>query len=134
MLEFIKVDVKNESIFNDGYVSIIYKTKDTWLGKQRKVCGYVVSDNIGYFSKRYQKWVICESGDKSDGASGAKDIDSFGWIFHDDIKKYKKFENGTVCSNKQASYILYDILKEEGFWFRARSWFISTLAWGTVVK
>ena len=132
MIEFTKIKLKEESIFD--YVEILYKTKNTWLGKRTVTSGYRVLENIGYFSKRYNKWVVCEAKDNSDGATGAKDIDSFGWIFHDDIKKFKKFEDGSKCTNPQASYILYDILKSEGYWFRARSWFITTLAWGTLVK
>ncbi len=130
MSKFILVDLKKESIFN--YVQILYKYKKTRFGTRLKNNGYVVNENIGYYSERYSKYVVCECGDKSDGATFAKDINSFSWIFHDDIKKYKKFENGTVCSNWQASWIIYDILKEEGRWFRARTWFISTLGFGTV--
>lgn len=95
---------------------------------------YIVTREIRYFSERYNKLVVCEVGDPSDGATYARDIKSFSWIVHDDLKKYKKFEKGDVCSNFKASKILYDILKAEGHGFRARSWFTMTLLWGSVVR
>mgnify|MGYP003661571819 CR=1 FL=1 len=84
MTDYIRVNLQHESIFD--YVQINYKTKDGFLGKRVKVSGYTVLEDIGYFSKRYDKWVVVEAGDKSDGATSALDIDSFGWIFHDDLK------------------------------------------------
>ena len=95
---------------------------------------YVFTKEVRYFSKRYDKWVVCEVSDLSDGATYARDIDSFGWGVHDDLKASKKFEDGTKCSNWQASCILSDILKEEGYGLRSRSWYLMTLVWGTIVK
>jgi len=69
-----------------------------------------------------------------DGATGAMDIDSFGWLFHDVLKRDKCFWDGSKCTNWQASQVLSDILKSEGRWFRSRTWFFSTLLWGTFVK
>lgn len=126
------VDIVNESIFD--YVDIKNKVIKTWFGNKTIVTGYVVKEDICYFSPRYNKWVRVGAKDWSDGATGAPDIDSFGWIFHDELKKDKVFADKTKCSNLKASFILSDILKVEGKWFRARSWFITTLAWGTVVK
>ena len=109
-------------------------TKSPWDYIQKLPNGrYLVKKEIRYFSLRYKKWVVCEVNDDSDGATYARDIKSFGWIIHDDVKRTKKFEDGSKCSNWQASNILSDILKRDGYWFRARSWFITTLAWGTVV-
>ncbi len=87
-----------------------------------------------YESKRYGKFVTVEKGEKSDGASGAFDINSRSYIVHDVLKKYQLWDDGSKCTNKQASYVIYDILKSEGSWFRARSWYYSTLAWGSIVK
>ncbi len=97
--------------------------------------GYKVIKGKDYFSKRYQKHVNIRVTDKPyDGATGAKDINSFGWLFHDVLKREKRFSDGSVCTNHQASTVLYDILKSEGRCFRARSWYLSTLVWGTFVK
>lgn len=114
----------NDSVFN--YLSITENDKDG--------CDYKVIRKCSYYSKRYKKRVTAKIGEDSDGATGARDIDSFGWLYHDMLKKYKKWDDGTECPNRHASFVLYDILKEEGYWFRARSWYISTLLWGTFVK
>ena len=95
---------------------------------------YSVFVEFSYYSPRYKKTVIAKCGDDFDGATGAKDINSFGWIVHDVLKRDKCFSDGSHCSNNQASNVLYDILKSEGRWFRARSWYWSTLLWGTFVK
>ena len=44
---------------------------------------YTVIQSVRYHSKRYNKDIIADVGFKSDGATGALDIDSFGWLFHD---------------------------------------------------
>lgn len=76
----------------------------------------------------------------SDGASGAIDIQSEGWKVHDWLKgnwlgigpnPYGcKWDDGTECTNKQASYVLHDILKAEGRGIRAKYWFTATYLWG----
>ena len=99
------------------------------------VIGYQVIKDKTYFSKRYGKEVCIRKSDKPyDGATGAFDIDSFGWVFHDVLKRDKRFDDGSVCTNHQASMILSDILNSEGRWIRSKTWFISTLIWGTFVK
>jgi len=95
---------------------------------------YVNDKEFTYHSPRYNKHITVAKGYVSDGATGARDVDTSAWWCHDVVKQYDVFDDNSTCSNLQASYILYDILKSEGYWFRARSWFISTLAWGTVVK
>ena len=100
-----------------------------------KIIGYRVIKDKTYWSRRYEKHVRILTTDKPyDGATGAFDIDSFGWLFHDVLKRDKKFSDGSTCTNWQASQILSDILKGEGRWFRASTWFLSTLLWGTIVK
>ena len=95
---------------------------------------YVTTTALWYKSERYDKYIVCEKYFVSDGATGAYDIKSYGWLFHDKVKKTKKFNDGTECTNLQASHVLSDILEDEGRWFREHSWFISTLIWGTIVK
>ncbi len=112
--------------------SVFHHVRIIYTGKGK--LSYVVKDEQLYFSKRYGKSIVCPEGMQSDGATGALDIDSYSWLFHDRVKDTKQFEDGTECTNRQASNIISDILKSEGYWFRARTWYISTLAWGTVVK
>ncbi len=120
-INYIIINIKNESIWD--YVQKI-KADDGG------VLGYRVLENIAYFSKRYNKWVGVEKGDRSDGATFAQDLDSFGWIFHDELCNDGAFENGVTCNNWQASHVLTDIMKVEKYWFRTRSWFWATWLFG----
>lgn len=95
---------------------------------------YINDKRIDYFSPRYKKHVIVELSYKSDGATGARDVLTDGWWVHDVLKEFKVFADGSRCSNWKASHILRDILLRDGFYVRANTWFISTLAWGTIVK
>ena len=99
------------------------------------ILGYVVIKNKTYYSARYNKKIDIRTTDKPyDGATGACDIDSFGWLFHDVLKRDKCFSDGSECTNLQASTVLNDILNSEGRWFRSKTWFLSTWLWGTFVK
>ena len=98
--------------------------------KDGVIIGYVVTDSFRYFSVRYHRWISCTKGDTSDGATCAPDLLSFSWIIHDQLCSTGKFDDGTICTNWQASNVLSDILKEEGRWFRARSWFVATWLFG----
>lgn len=107
-----------ESIYN--YIKPI-KTGDG------VVIGYRVIKNKSYLSRRYNKRVEIKTTDKPyDGATGAFDIDSFGWLFHDVLCRDGFFSDGSKCTNLQASSVLSDILSEEGRWFRRGSWFVAT--------
>jgi len=81
-------------------------------------------------NSRYGKLVTAKKGMKSDGATYALDLNSRSWWIHDQLCNTGLFDDGSLCSNLQASSIIYDILKDEGRWFRARSWFIATLLFG----
>ena len=91
---------------------------------------YKLLTEIIYYSKRYNKVIKCDIGMRSDGATGARDIKTRGWWVHDQLCDTGTFKDGTKCTNLQASTILYDILRSEGYWFRARTWFITTLSFG----
>lgn len=96
-----------------------------------KVIGYKVIKDKRYYSKRYQKFIYIKATDKPyDGATGAMDIDSFGWLFHDVLCRDGCFSDKSKCTNLQASTVLSDILKDEGRWFRRGSWFIATWLFG----
>lgn len=120
-IEYLQVDVRTESIFN--YVDIIRADSGA-------VLGYRVKHNIAYYSKRYRKWVTVEAKDVSDGATGVKDIDSFSWVFHDELCEEGKFDDGSKCNNWQASNVLSDILSDENRWFREYTWFVGTWLFG----
>tara|TARA_R110002012_G_scaffold130932_1_gene283464 strand:- start:425 stop:853 length:429 start_codon:yes stop_codon:yes gene_type:complete len=117
---FKAVNVSVESVFDH-----VITTTDS---KGRKE--YTCIENIGYFSKRYQKWIIREKNDKSDGATYAKDIDSFCWLFHDELCDTGSWEDGEPCTNWQGSSVLSDIMKEEGYIFLYVWWFLATWLFG----
>lgn len=107
-------------------------------------------EEIVYKSERFGKTKTILYGYWSDGATGAKDISgdhpvfnietgedeekSRGWLVHDGLKEDKTWDDGTKCSNWQASWVIKDILKAEGRWFRDFWWFAGTLAWGEFTK
>ncbi len=115
------IDSRKESVFD--FVKLI-KASDG------AVLGYTVKHQLNYYSARYKKWVTVEAGDVSDGATNAPDIDSFCWLFHDAVCNSGKFSDGSTCDNWQASTILSDILRDEGKWIRAITWFAATYALG----
>lgn len=67
-----------------------------------------------YFSARYEKWISWGFRYPSDGATGWIDIHSKFWKVHDVVTNTGEFDDGTPLTNRQASNIAYDILKEEG--------------------
>ena len=84
---------------------------------------YQVTQYKSYYSKRYNKHICITPQDPTyDGATGARDIDSFGWLYHDVLCRDGCFSDGTKCNNWQASQVLSDILKEEGRWVRSKTW------------
>lgn len=125
MHDFKVIDIENDSIYK--YVDIVYNQKDS--GKKNKI-SYIVREDIGYFSKRYNKWIIARKGFESDGATGAIDINSFTWIFHDVLCKFGFFEDESKCNNWQASSVARDILRIEKRFVRAFTWFIATWLMG----
>ena len=105
---------------------------------------------IKYYSGRFGKTKTVLYGYWSDGATGAKDVSgghlvynreadrieekSQGWLVHDVLKEDKYWDDGTPCSNWQASWVIKDILKAEGRWVRDFWWFAGTLMWGEFTK
>ena len=120
-LNYRIVDVKNGSIWE--HVKRI-------RADDREVLGYKVMHNVAYFSPRYKKWIGAEAGDRSDGATYAKDINTFAWLFHDELCNNGTFEDGTLCNNLQASAVCYDLLNDSGRWFRRYTWFAATWLFG----
>lgn len=87
---------------------------------------YVLHREIAYYSPRYKKYATVPEGYRSDGSTGGEDIVSEAWWVHDILCDRGAWDDKTKCSNRQASLVLYDILKSEGRWFRARTWFLAT--------
>jgi len=90
---------------------------------------YQLNTPITYYSPRYKKTITVKP-KIYDGATGAIDINSASWWVHDQLCNTGKFDDGTKCSNWQASQVLQDILKDEGRWARASYWFWSTWFFG----
>jgi len=91
---------------------------------------YLLISAIHYHSRRYNKNVLVEVGTRSDGATGAYDLNSKSWWIHDQLCDTGVFCDGTKCTNWQASMILSDVLNEENRWFRSKTWFIATFLFG----
>lgn len=98
--------------------------------KRTKCVYYIVHTEYVYYSERYNKTIICPVGMVSDGATVALDIASFAWLVHDRLCNTGKFSDGSECKNWQASSVCSDVLKRDGFWFRARSWKYATFSFG----
>jgi len=91
---------------------------------------YILDEPISYYSPRYKKTVFVPVGRTSDGATGAMDIISAGWWVHDELCESGVFSDGSPVTNWQASNILHDILKAEGYWARAEYWRLATYCLG----
>lgn len=92
---------------------------------------YLLVQDISYMT-RYGKSISITKAEKyrSDGATGAYDINSRSWWFHDYICDFGVFDDGSKCSNWQASVIIKDVLLLEDKWFRAHTWFVMTFLFG----
>ncbi len=87
---------------------------------------YHNKEKFTYYSERYHKFITVPTNYPSDGATGAIDVCPKAWFVHDKLCDFGLFDDGTRCNNWQASQILSDILKEEGFWFRQYTWLWAT--------
>ena len=106
---------------------------------------YQLIEEVGYLSRRYNQFVWMPKGYKSDGASGARDVDgplvvrdlvtggyvkkSLSYFVHDKLCEDMCWADGTPCSNWQASMVLKDILKEEGRYVRDHWWAFATFVY-----
>ena len=87
---------------------------------------YICSEEFTYLSSRYNKAITVRGGFISDGATLAKDISSDAWWVHDVLCSRGVFDDGSTCSIIESNLVLHDILKDEGRWFRCKTWFIGT--------
>lgn len=91
---------------------------------------YTRRHELYYHSPRYGKQVTIPPGYLSDGATGAIDIASESWWVHDRLCDTGTWDDGTPCTNWQASAVLGDILRAEGRWARAIYWRAATWLFG----
>jgi hypothetical protein len=87
-----------------------------------------------YYSERFDKWIVVPHGRKSDGATFAIDIHSAGWVFHDEVCESGVWHDGTICTNWQRSWVLQDILDQDGYDIRRWYWFWLTFLFGVFKK
>ena len=92
--------------------------------------GYESLRPFTYYSPRYLKTITVPSRFYSDGATYAPDLNTDAWWIHDVVCRYGKFDDGTLCTNRQASAILYDILIEDGFRVWPTLWRVATYLLG----
>lgn len=102
---------------------------------------YTLKEKIVYVCPKTGRTVTCFPGDRSDGATGALDVPSCSWWFHDQVCNTGMWDNGEICTNLEASLILSRALRKEHSWktkkywtewrlIRSGYWFISTFAVG----
>lgn len=87
-------------------------------------------NTVTYYSKRFNRSITVEESFLSDGASGARDIATDAWGFHDKACKTGKWDKGVKMSNWTASTLLGDILWRDGYKFRSIYWWFATFFGG----
>ena len=92
---------------------------------------YKNEESFTYYSFRYHKLLTVPKDFISDGATYAIDVCPKAWLLHDVLCKRYSFDDGTPCSNWQASHVLSDVLSKDcNRWFRKHTWFWSTFLFG----
>ena len=87
--------------------------------------GYRVVKPVFYYSKRYDKTVRVYF-----------DLDSRFWIVHDFFVNDNggTWQDGSYCTNWQASVVAFDILIYENRYIHAPLVFAGTLLWGYILR
>lgn len=91
---------------------------------------YEALNTVSYYSPRYNRTVTVEKGFRSDGATGARDVQTDGWGFHDVLCDRGTWDDGTRVDNWTASTVLGDVLWRDGRRFRAVYWWWVTYLFG----
>jgi len=99
-----------------------YKLPLQWLGPR----SYRVYENMPYYSPRFRKTTTIIAPYQTDGATGAVDIVSRSWPHHDWFCDGHPWDDGTFPTRWDMSLVLFDQLREEGRWVRARTWCLAT--------
>ena len=87
---------------------------------------YRVYEDMPYHSPRYAKSVMVRADFRCDGATGAMDILTRAWVFHDWFCSGGAWMDGSTPTRWESSAVLYDQLREDGYWFRAPFWRLAT--------
>lgn len=99
---------------------------------------YLLMRAIVYHSPRYRKTATVPAGFVFDGATGATDILTIAIPVHDwqtdsGLSGPRNpgclWDDGSPCSRWHSSCVLGDILREDGYTFRAHTW-----KWATFLK
>lgn len=87
----------------------------------------IIKEPLSHISERYMQTVTVPTGFACDGATFAPDKGN-GWKFHDWLFYWGKFTGGDRCTFTQANMILYDVMKEEGYWIAARFYIVGVFS------
>ena len=68
--------------------------------------GYESLSSYVYYSPRFNRTLTVPTGFYSDGATGARDVDTDAWWVHDVICRYGKWDSGELIDNFTASTVL----------------------------
>lgn len=128
-------------LFSRGFIPVYHEFvcgDDTWkqlskADRERTSDGktwYHLDQGFTWADKKTGKKITVPAGFVSDGASGAIDIRSKAWWVHDWICERNGFNDGSECSNWDASRILSNILWSEKRFFRSSYWRWSTFFLG----
>lgn len=93
--------------------------------------GYEVLTPYVYYSARYNRSVTVDAKMYSDGATMARDLENTdAWLVHDNLCRYGIWDDGSRISNWQASVVLSDILRRDGYTLEAVTWLVATFLFG----
>jgi len=89
---------------------------------------YKALNAVRYRSPRFNQYVTVPKGYKSDGATGAVDLETDAWGFHDVLCDRGTWDDGAELSNFTASIVLFDVLRRDGISLRrSLGWLFMTL-------
>ena len=91
---------------------------------------YILLSDYVYLSKRYNRTITVYANFKSDGATGAIDVDARAFFVHDQICTSPFWDSYEPVTAWQAARVLSDILKEDGHWVRSYTWLVTTFLFG----
>lgn len=91
---------------------------------------YLLDEDFKWFSWRYGLYVKARAGERFDGVTGWRDIESSAWLVHDILCRDGIFSDGTKCTAWQCMMCLFDRLREEGRLWEGIFWPPATLLFG----
>lgn len=91
---------------------------------------YILLEKIRHYSVRYDKYITVPAMYRSDGATGALDINSCAWWIHDRICDHPFWDDGTPIPAWTAAMVLSDELFLDNYKIRSIGWFWATFFFG----